>query len=149
MAPRSFTWVSLVAGPLFAFAVHAAEDVVRLPLGKIGTLSVSVPTGTKRVEAPRGSAAMLSFESTQPNRMQLLLTPIPLESGFMADAEVREMVERGSAGSDRKRLRPLFLSRCSRVTRREGITFAPQTARPVPGNTSTCTKERLWSARPW
>lgn len=30
--------------------------------------------------------------------MQLLLTPIPLESAFMADAEVREMVERGSAG---------------------------------------------------
>jgi hypothetical protein len=40
---------------------------------------------------------MLSFESAQRSRMQLLLTPIPLESGFMADAEVREMVERGAA----------------------------------------------------
>lgn len=97
MVRRGFKWTSLVIGPVFAFAVHAAEDVVRLPLGKIGTLSVPVPLGAKRVEPPRGSAAMLSFESTQRNRMQLLLTPIPLESGFMADGEVREMVERGAA----------------------------------------------------
>ena len=61
--------------------------------------------------------------------MQLLLTPIPLESGFMADAEVREMVERGSAGVRSQAVEAFFLSRCSRVTRREGYFSAPRTAR--------------------
>jgi hypothetical protein len=60
---------------LFALAVHAAEEIVRLPLGTVGTLVVLVPAGAERIEPPSGSAAMLSFESVQPNRMQLLLTP--------------------------------------------------------------------------
>ena len=90
-------WASLIIGAVFTFAVHAAEDVVQLPLGKVGTLSVTVPTGAERTVPPGGSAAMLSFESVQRNRMQLLLTPIPLATSFMADEEVREVVERGSA----------------------------------------------------
>jgi hypothetical protein len=89
-------WASLVIGAVFTFAVQAAEDVVRLQLGKVGTLSVTVPTGAKSVEPPQGSAAMLSFESVQRNRMQLLLTPLPLRTSSMADEEVKEIGERGS-----------------------------------------------------
>ena len=133
MAPRSFTWVCLVVGSVFTLAVHAAEDVIRLPLGKIGTLSVSVPTGTKRVEPPRGSAAMLSFESTQPNRMQLLLTPIPLESGFMADAEVREMVERGSAGVRSQAVETAFPLTLLKGDQARGYYFRATDRAPGPG----------------
>ena len=133
MAPRSFTWVCLVVGSVFALAVHAAEDVIRLPLGKIGTLSVSVPTGTKRVEPPRGSAAMLSFESTQPNRMQLLLTPIPLESGFMADAEVREMVEQGSAGVRSQAVETAFPLTLLKGDQVRGYYFRATDRAPGPG----------------
>jgi hypothetical protein len=97
MALRGCQWASLVIASVLALEVHAADDIVRLPLGKVGTLSVPTPTGAKRIQPPRSSGAMLSFESAQRSRMQLLLTPIPLESGFMADAEVREMVERGAA----------------------------------------------------
>ena len=97
MLARHCRWMSFAIAAFFALAIHAAEDIVRLPLGKVGTLMVPVPAGSKRTEPSSGSAAMLSFESVQRNRMQLLLTPIPLATSFMADEEVREVVERGSA----------------------------------------------------
>ena len=88
--------MTALLGCLFAFAVHAADDRVQLPLGKLGLLFVPIPAGADRIEPPRGSAAMLSFESRR-SRTQTLLTPIPLESGSMSDAEVRQMVEGGVA----------------------------------------------------
>jgi hypothetical protein len=116
--------------------VAAAEDKIphAFAVGTLGTLTLPVDSKWREIPPPPNAPPTIGFESSAPNRFQLLLTPIPVAGGRkQTDADVRALVEKSARdaapGSVEKNL-PL-----SGVAGAEarGYVFHATDAAPAPG----------------